>query len=305
MMRVLVIASIAITLVAFTAKPVFGQISSLEGQIVCCEDCWVKADRTKVPYGTRADLDKAAGCIANGDPTLLAVMDTAGNTVFYQLENGSFKRPGKNWLPFIGQRVRIEGATRKKQKVNFIKVDSLTVLAEAPAMTEQIPKPVGPEVDLELELPDLVGTRQKLSSFRGRIVVLNFWATYCLPCREEMPALAAIQNHYAAFGVQVIGASADFVDAKKEVLKFVKDLKINFPVWLEASISDMARFGLGPALPGTAIIDRDGKIVWASGKVVTEAQVKKQLDKMLSQPDAKKTIASARTKSAEVSSVPS
>ena len=300
-MRCLVILSIFIASVAVAATPTFGQVAALEGQIVCCQDCWVRADRTKVPYGTKADLEKAAECVANGDPTLLAVMDSAGSTTFYQLENGKFKRPGKNWLAFVGQRVRVEGQTRKKQNVNFVKVDSLTVVAEAPAATEQSARLDG---EPELELVDLAGTRQKLSSFRGRIVVLNFWATYCLPCREEMPALSAIQNHYAAYGVQVIGATADFVDAKKDVLKFIKEVKVNFPVWLEAGTSDMARFGLGPALPGTAIIDRTGKIVWSSKKPVTEAQLKTQLDALLSAPD-KKSVASARTRPADVSSVPS
>lgn len=300
-MRFLVILSI---LVVFTALPVFGQSTSLEGQIVCCQDCWVRADRTKVPYGTRADLEKSAECIANGDPTLLAVMDNAGSTTFYQLENGKYKRPGKNWLAFIGQRVRVEGQTRKKQNANFVKVDSLTVLAEAPAATEPEQKNPALGAVPELELTDLAGARQKLSSFRGRIVVLNFWATYCLPCREEMPALSAIQNHYAAYGVQVIGATADFVDAKKDVLKFIKEVKVNFPVWLEASVDDMKRFGLGPALPGTAIIDRTGKVVWSSRKPVTEAELKTHLDALLAETE-KKPVASAKTRPADVSSVPS
>ena len=139
------------------------------------------------------------------------------------------------------------------------------------------------QVEPELELTDLTGTRQKLSSLRGRIVVLNFWATYCLPCREEMPALAAIQNLYGAYGVQVIGASADFADEKQGVLKFIKKFKINFPIWLEASNRDMARFGLGPALPGTAIIDPAGKIIWRSKKPVTRAELKTHLDALLAQ----------------------
>ena len=299
-MRRLVILSIFL---AFAALPVLGQTLSLEGQVVCCQDCWVKADRTKVPYGTRADLEKAAECVGNGDPTLLAVMDNTGNTTFYQLENGKYKRRGENWLSFIGQRVRVAGQTRKKQNVNFIKIDSLTVLAEAPAATEPQPKPLAGEA--ELELTDLAGTRQKLSSFRGRIVVLNFWATYCLPCREEMPALSAIQNHYAAYGVQVIGASADFVDAKTDVVKFIREVKVNFPVWLEASVADMARFGLGPELPGTAIIDRTGKIVWTSKKAVTEAQLKAKLEALLAETETKKSVATSRSQPAGVSSVPS
>ena len=142
----------------------------------------------------------------------------------------------------------------------------------------------------ELELTDLTGTKQKLSSLRGRIVVLNFWATYCLPCREEMPALATIQNRYGPYGVQVIGAAADLVDDKRDVLEFIKKTKVNFPVWLEATNVDLQRFTLGPALPGTAIIDREGKIVWTKKKAVTAAELRAQLDALLFQQDVKKTV---------------
>src|SRR5688572_24369916 len=61
----------------------------------------------------------------------------------------------------------------------------------------------------ELALKNVYGVEQKLSALRGRIVVLNFWATYCGPCAKEMPELVAIQNRYAALGVQVVGASLD------------------------------------------------------------------------------------------------
>jgi thiol-disulfide isomerase/thioredoxin len=82
-------------------------------------------------------------------------------------------------------------------------------------------------------LKDLTGIDQRLSAYRGRIVVLNFWATWCVPCKQEMPDLAAIQNEYAAFGVQVVGASADQLADRAKVLEFIKQTKINFPVWWE------------------------------------------------------------------------
>ena len=63
---------------------------------------------------------------------------------------------------------------------------------------------------------------------------LNFWATYCIPCRKEMPDLAAIQNEYAALGVQVIGASTDEAADRAKVLQFVRETKINFPIWMGA-----------------------------------------------------------------------
>ncbi|HEU4795265.1 MAG TPA: TlpA disulfide reductase family protein [Pyrinomonadaceae bacterium] len=159
---------------------------------------------------------------------------------------------------------------------------ALAVFSAKP-LPAQTPEP-------ELELTDLTGTKQKLSSLRGRIVVLNFWATYCLPCREEMPALATIQNRYGPYGVQVIGAAADLVDDKRDVLEFIKKTKVNFPVWLEATNVDLQRFTLGPALPGTAIIDREGKIVWTKKKAVTAAELRAQLDALLFQQDVKKTV---------------
>ncbi len=116
----------------------------LEGQIVCCEDCWVRADRKTVPYGTPADLAKAAECVGNGDPTLLAVMDTAGKMTFYQLEEGKFKKPGKNWLELVGSRVEIAGATRARRDKRFIRVDELKVLA-TPQQIAPGPNVVGTE----------------------------------------------------------------------------------------------------------------------------------------------------------------
>jgi thiol-disulfide isomerase/thioredoxin len=278
--------------------------TKLAGQIVCCEDCWVRADRKTVPYGTPADLVKSAECVGNGDPTLLAVMANDGKTTFYQLEEGKFKKPGKNWLELIGSRVAITGVARTNKNKHFIRVDELKVTATPQQIAPQ-PNVVGTEA--EMVLKDLFGGEQKLSTFRGRVVVLNFWATYCGPCVKEMPDLAAIQNQYAALGVQVIGASAETLVEQKEVRKFVTDLKINFPIWLGATTADMARFGLGPALPGTAIIGRDGKIVAVYPGVIKLADLKKQLDTLIaqSQREVKDQIALAKGKKPDTSSVPS
>jgi thiol-disulfide isomerase/thioredoxin len=277
----------------------------LEGQILCCEDCWNKADRRKVPYGSPDDLAQSAKCIANGDPTLLAVTAPDGATKFYQLENGKFKRPEPNWLSYVGSRVEITGAVRLSKKQNFVRVDDLKVLSNP---TEPpLPDVIGKES--ELVLKDLFGAEQKLSSYRSRIVVLNFWATWCGPCKKEMPDLAAIQNSYAAYGVQVIGASADTLAELNAVRQFIKETTVNFPVWLGATTEQMAQFGLGPGLPGTVIIGRDGKIVAVHRSVVTQEEIKKSLDKLVAmgEREAKREqIAMAKSKSkTEASSVPS
>jgi len=306
-----IIASIlfsALTLLFFL-QPVLAQTTNagarLEGQIVCCEDCWKKADRQKVPYGSPEDLAQSAKCIANGDPTLLAVMAKDGATKFYQLEDGKFKRPEPNWLSYVGSRVEITGPVRVKKKQNFVKVDDLKVLSKP---TEPpLPDVIGKEA--ELVLKDLFGAEQKLSSYRGRIVVLNFWATWCGPCKKEMPDLAVIQNSYAAYGVQVIGASADTLAELNAVRQSIKDASINFPVWLGVTTEQMAQFGLGPGLPGTAIIGRDGRIVAIFRSVVTQEEIKKRLDKLVAmgEREAKREqIAMAKSKSkSESSSVPS
>jgi thiol-disulfide isomerase/thioredoxin len=299
---------ILLTALSFSTANVFAQTTArsgaeLTGQIVCCEDCWVSADRRTTPYGTAADLAKAAECIANGDPTLLAVMDEAGKTTFYQLEDGAFKRPGKNWMDFIGKRVEITGSIRARRKQQFIKVDQLEVLSSP---NPQLPDVIGKEA--ELVLKDLFGVEQKLSGLRGRTVILNFWATWCGPCRKEMPDLAAVQNQYAAFGVQVVGAAADTMAGIKPVRQFIKDTQVNFPIWLGATTAQMAQFGLGPSLPGTAIIGRDGKIVAVFPGVVSQAEIKKHLDKLIAAANKeaqREMIAAAKTTKKDASSVPS
>jgi thiol-disulfide isomerase/thioredoxin len=282
----------------------FGQSVRLEGQIVCCAECWAEADRTKVEFGTAEDLLKSQSCVANGDPTLIAVREGDKFTL-YQLEQAKFRLPGKNWLEFIGKRAAVTGTVDKKKNTSVIRVDTFEVLAPSLAEREAA-NVIGKEV--ELTLKDPFGTDQRLNALKGRIVILNFWATYCIPCRKEMPDLAAIQNEYAALGVQVIGASADDAKERAKVLEFVKETKINFPVWMGATTADMIRFGLGTALPGTVIVGRDGRIAKVISGVVNQADLKKQIDSMLA--SAEQTRKNERNREqvarqSEVSSVPS
>ncbi|HEY1403354.1 MAG TPA: TlpA disulfide reductase family protein [Pyrinomonadaceae bacterium] len=277
-----------------------GGAVKLEGQVVC-SICWFESDdRTKTPYGTAADMKCAADCAAKGIDAALAVREGAGNSFkLYLLEDGRFDKKAKDWLAFMGKRVEVAGTLRSgAEQKSYLKVDSMKVVAEgATASILQNAKVIGTEV--ELALKDLFGAEQRLSAFRGRVVVLNFWATYCEPCRKEMPDLAAIQNNYAALGVQVIGATADDAAARPKVLEFIKETKINFPVWLGASTGDMERLGLAPVLPGTVIIGRDGRIVWHKSGIVKEADVKKKIDELLVQAAKEERRESAAKRRAE------
>jgi len=158
---------------------------------------------------------------------------------------------------------------------------SCTVTAHTQqATTRKAAKLIGQEVGLKLK--DLSGEEQSLDSFKGRIVILNFWATYCIPCRTEMTDLVALQNEFKAFDVQVIGASTDTTEDKNKVLQFVKENKINFPVWLGATTAATGRFGLGNSLPATVVIGKDGRIVKVLSGVINPDALRKQIESMLS-----------------------
>jgi thiol-disulfide isomerase/thioredoxin len=273
-----------ICIVALTANAQ-STLTRLEGQVVCCAECWAQADRNKVEYGTAQDLLKAKSCVEGGDPTLLAVRE-GDKFKLYQLATGKYRLPGKNWLEFVGKRIAVEGMVQSKKETDIVRVDSLEVLEQSLAQREAA-KLVGQQIDLTLK--DLSGVDQSLSALKGRIVVLNFWATYCIPCRKEMPDLAAIQNEFAALGVQVVGVNTDELKDRSKVLQFVKETKINFPIWLGGSTEHMVKFGLGAALPGTVVIGRDGRVVKIIAGVVDQLILRKEIEALLAVATTTKT----------------
>ena len=272
---------------------------TLRGQVVCSV-CWFEADdRKKTPYGNAADMKCALDCSELNIPQALAVEDEKGFTL-YTLEPGAFKPKGKDFLDIVPKSVEIEGELRTEKDKRFLKVNALKVL-DAP-----LPKPKPVSDDAVLALKDLTGTPQSLASYRGRVVVLNFWATWCEPCKLEMPDLSAIQNDYAALGVQVVGAAGDTAADSATVLKFIREFKINFPVWVGATTDDMERFGVGPVLPATVIIDRTGKIVRREIGIIKPTELREFLDTLVlsSVKEAAKVAKAEKKKSANSSLVP-
>jgi thiol-disulfide isomerase/thioredoxin len=274
---------------------------TIQGQLVC-SDCWAEADRKTTPYGTAADIGCALDCAEKGIPSAVAVK--AGDEYkLYLIEQAQLKTNRAEWLGKIGGQVEVTGRPYSKKGKQYLSVESFKFLSESPS--KQQPSVVGSEA--ELSLKDLAGIDQRLSNYRGRVVVLNFWATWCIPCRKEMPDLAAIQNQYAAYGVQVVGASADQFADRTKVIQFIKQGGINFPIWLGLTTEDMRRFGVGPGLPATVIIDRDGKIAVLHYKVIQQAQLKKEIDRLLGTDSAAiaREVAKAKPTSQGVSLVPS
>ena len=107
-------------------------------------------------------------------------------------------------------------------------------------------------------LKDVFGKDVKLSDFRGKIVILNFWATWCGPCRKEMPDFIELQKEYGKDGLQFIGIALDQEGAEK-VKPFVEKNKIPYPILIgNNEISD--KYGGMNAIPVTFLIDRKGMI---------------------------------------------
>jgi len=109
-----------------------------------------------------------------------------------------------------------------------------------------------------LVLNDLSGRAIRLSDYKGKVVLLNFWATWCPPCRAEMPELVRMQREYGARGLQVIGITYP-PERRVRVRQFARRLKVNYPIAL-GTRQTKALFDRGDELPLTVVIDREGFI---------------------------------------------
>ncbi|MDO8598068.1 MAG: TlpA disulfide reductase family protein [Sulfuricaulis sp.] len=114
---------------------------------------------------------------------------------------------------------------------------------------------------LEFKLPDLAGTPRSLSEWRGQVVVLNFWATWCPPCREEIPLFIDLQKRHGRDGLQFLGVA---IDRQEDVVSYVAEIGMNYPTLLgdDNAIEIMRAYGNRTgSLPYSVIIGRDGQVV--------------------------------------------
>ena len=123
------------------------------------------------------------------------------------------------------------------------------------------PSDSAPAVHSVLELPDLTGVSRPAQDWQGRLIVLNFWATWCPPCREEIPEFILLQERYQAEGLQIIGVAVDNAEA---VQRFSDTLGINYPVLIGTleAMQVMKDYGNpGGGLPFTVVIDPSGRVI--------------------------------------------
>jgi len=114
---------------------------------------------------------------------------------------------------------------------------------------------------LALTLSDVLAMKQSLSQWQGKILVVNFWATWCAPCREEMPAFSRLQQKFADKGVQFVGIAFDNAD---KVRQFSLETPVSYPLLIGATDLLPITAGLGNlagGLPFTVLIDRNGNLL--------------------------------------------
>ena len=114
------------------------------------------------------------------------------------------------------------------------------------------------EKPVSLTLKDMQGKKAKLSDLRGKIVVLNFWATWCGPCNAEMPMVVTAANTYAGENVAFIGVSVDAEETQGKIGAFVQKLNITYPIWTGATDVDMQHLQIGNEVPATLFLDEQG-----------------------------------------------
>jgi peroxiredoxin len=162
-------------------------------------------------------------------------------------------------LPFSALMLALTACSPKKEdKPPAPKVTASAEKANAPAVAasmEALPK-YGPAPTWKLQ--DVNGKEVTSDEFKGKVVVLDFWATWCPPCRAEIPGYTELMTKYGADGLVIVGVSMD--EGGPEVVKpFMEKMKINYPV-LMANEGIAAAFGGMDAIPTTFIIDRSGEV---------------------------------------------
>jgi len=114
------------------------------------------------------------------------------------------------------------------------------------------------EKPASLTLKDMQGAKAKLSDLRGKVVVLNFWATWCGPCNVEMPMLVQAAKSYSGKQVAFVGASVDAAETQNKIAGYVQKLGIEYPIWTGATDDDMKKLQMGNVVPATVFLDADG-----------------------------------------------
>ncbi len=130
----------------------------------------------------------------------------------------------------------------------------------------------------ELSLEDLEGNPVTLNDYHGQIVLVNNWATWCPPCRAEMPVLNAYYQEHASAGFVIVAVDAG--EGVAEVQAFAESMELSFPVWLDPQMDTIRAFR-NNALPSSYVIDREGNVVLAWSGAINRATLDEYITPLL------------------------
>jgi thiol-disulfide isomerase/thioredoxin len=133
----------------------------------------------------------------------------------------------------------------------------------------------------DFNLPDVSGELHSISEWRGKILIINFWATWCPPCREEIPEFIALQERYGAKGMQFIGIAIDDQDSVEE---YMVSTKINFPILIGGVTGIALAHQLGnsvDAVPFTLVVNQQGQIIHRQPGEFSREQIMKIITPLL------------------------
>ena len=132
----------------------------------------------------------------------------------------------------------------------------------------------------DLTLDQLGGGQITLSQLRGKVVMVNLWASWCAPCRIEMPAIEKVYRAYKDKGLAVLGVNSTFQDSEADALAFVQEMNLTFPILLDYTGSVSHRYQLR-ALPSTYFVDRQGVIRVAVFGAMNDALIESKVAELI------------------------
>jgi len=118
-----------------------------------------------------------------------------------------------------------------------------------------------PTANLKFSFKDISGKKVSMSAFKGKVIILDFWATWCVPCKAEIPGFIELQKKYGEQGLQIVGLSVD--DTASMAKKYSEEMKMNYPILLAEGKEDILRaYDPINSIPVSVVIDRQGRIVF-------------------------------------------
>lgn len=163
-----------------------------------------------------------------------------------------------------------------------------TATGTASSATKSSDYPLMPAAIMQAEYRGLDGATVKLEDYKGKVLLLNLWATWCGPCRQEMPHLVQMQNAYKDKGFEIIGLNTDpDEDSEEKVKKFAEDMKLNYTLaWLgKKEYGELLKISKFNAIPQTFLVNREGHLlgIYTGGNPEVIAKLKDNVSKVVNE----------------------